>query len=308
MATYLSPQQGIIELVSKLENELAAFANMMLNNPERMRIDAAYHIPYRFQAEVDDWKEIEVTPLEGHAAIRQVVDGLTAIRIEPGKQNPRETLRAPGAIAMPKPWIEQLVELNRLKSEIEGLVGRIPDQVERMRLWGSMKYLSSLQTMRHAWIVDSPKKIRFYWDAVPSVKPSTAAGLIASYTKHLMDYFGHVPTFGELDQSDRNIKYLYGIQALSELPGEERVAVFREGKPHVRARISFLDKLPAVIRPAPTPIIYETGDPVPSIAPLISWEPTQRQGQRSNRAKIEAEPLVESLYLYRYLAPYRFTK
>ena len=307
MAIYLSPQQGIKELVSQLETELAAFAREMLAKPQAMRVDAAYSIPFRGQGPVDPQKDIEVTPLTGLEATRLIVDGLTATRIVPGEQNPRETLRAPGAVAMPRKWIDRLAELNQTKIQIEALVALIPDQTERVKVWQSSAYLSGLQTMRHAWLIKPPRRIRFYWDAVPSIKPTTVAALVATYTKQLRTYFGYVPGADELDQGDPHHRYTDALQLLADLPPSERIAVYREGKPHVRARVIFLDGLPAAIRPCSSPIIYETGDPVPLITALEKWEPTLRTEQRSKRAKIEAEPLLRSLYLYRYLPPYRFS-
>lgn len=310
MSIYISPRQGIKELTSKLEAGLTALARSMRQQPERMRVDAAYHIPFRDQASVDDKKSVPVADLQGADGIEQVIAGLTAIRISLGLQNPRETLRAPGAVALPKEWIQTLREINALKAEIEQLIGLIPDQVHRTEIWAADSTLSGLQTMRQTWIIDTPKTIRFYWDAAPSIKQSIAGELVASYSKRLNKYYGHIPALGELDEGDSNLKYVYGLAALKDIPAKEQLAIYREGKPHVRARIAFLDKIPAVIRPSPTPIVYETGDLVPTIIPLLSWEPTENEevgggGERSKRARIEDIPLEASLYLYRYLRPHR---
>lgn len=306
MSQYLSPQQGIKELVSKLELQLNTLANQMRTQPDRLRVDAAWLVPYREQATVDSTKGIEVTPLEGSEAVDRIVAGLTAIRIEAGRQNPRETLRAPGVVALPTEWINRLIDLNDIKAQIQILVESIPDQYERMKVWRSMPYLSGLQTMRKAWIVPAPAKIRFYWDSAPSVKPSSASKLIAEYSTLLKKLYGHVPVVGELDDGDRNIKYVYGIEALAGLPPTERIAVFRPGKPHIRSRVTFIDTIAPEIRPCPAPIVYDIEEPVPLITPLLDWEPTPQTKQRSSRAKIEAEPFVESLYLHRYMPPHRF--
>lgn len=308
MVQYISPQQGIKEQVNHLENRLVALANKMRARPDRIRVDAAYRIPFRDQAMVDETKGIEVTALNGADAIHQIISGLTTIRIEAGKQNPRETLRAPGAVALPEDWLNELEALNALKSEIERLVEQIEDKYQRMLVWRSMRYLSSLQTMRHAWIVSGPATVRFYWDAVPSVQPRTAGELITSYKETLTKLYGYVPGLGEMASDDKALKFVFGINELSKLDPRERVAVFRPGQPHVRARLTFIDSIPPVIRAAPTPIVYSADDPVPHITPLSNWEPTQRQAQRSIRAKIEVEPFVEALYLHRYLQPFRFGK
>lgn len=305
MDNYLSPQQGIKELVGRLETQLGVLANEMKTKPEKMRVDAAWHIPYREQATVDDSKGIESVELVGVDAVKHIIEGLTAIRINPGLQNPRETLRAPGVVGLPLGWIERLESLNGLKSEIQELVGLIPDQYERMKLWRSMPYLSGLQTMRQSWIVPAPAKIRFYWDSAPSVKPTTVGALIKEYSDILVKMHGCVPLASELHEDDRTLKYAFGISALNTLDTKERIAVFRAGKPHIRARVTFLDRLKPVMRPCSAPIIYDIAEPVPLVTPLLSWEPAQRDGKRSSRAKIEAEPFVENLYLHRYMESYR---
>tara|TARA_R110002124_G_scaffold128157_19_gene288718 strand:- start:15054 stop:15983 length:930 start_codon:yes stop_codon:yes gene_type:complete len=305
MKNYLSPQQGIKELVVRLENQLGSLANEMKLHSSKMRVDVAWHIPYRDQAMVDDSKVIQVETLYSDEAANRVIEGLTAIRIEAGNQNPRETLRAPGLVALPKKWIQQLETTNSLKSEIQSLVEVIPDQYERMKLWKSMPYLSGLQVMRQAWIVPAPAKVRFYWDSAPSVKPKTVGALIEEYSEVLRKMHGHVPLPSEMDSDDRTLKYAFGISELKSLNPNERIAVFRAGKPHIRARVTFLDKIKPIMRPCSTPIIYDRDDPVPLVTPLVNWEPTQRGTQRSSRAKIELEPFVENLYLHRYLEKYR---
>jgi hypothetical protein len=63
-----------------------------------------------------------------------------------------------------------------------------------------------------------------------------------------------------------------------------------------------------MLRPAPTPIVYPIDDPVPFIVPLSSYEPGEISNKKWSRAKIEAEPFVEAMYLHRYLEPYRFSE
>lgn len=312
MTIYISPQQGIKELVNKLESRLDTLANRMRARPDRLRVDLAYQIPFRDQATVDEHKGIEVCALSGQEAAFHAIYGLTSIRIEQGKQNPRETLRVPGLIALPPDWLAELQELNIVKHEIELLVAQIEDQYDRMKLWGSMKYLSSLQTMRQAWIVSGPAKVRFYWDSAPSIQNKTASEWVASYTKHLKKLFGYVPSLDELVEGDSSRKFVVAISMLSgintDIAPNEKIASFRHGQPHVRARVTFIDKVKAQIRPAPTPIVYPIDDPVPKITPLSNWEPVERGPGRSGRAKIESEPFVEALYLHRYLEQYRFGK
>lgn len=309
MDLYTSPQQGIKELVNELEGELTALASRMRAEPERMRIDYCALIPYRNAAEVDSKEAVPVSELEEHEAVNQVIAGLTAIRIEAGKQNPRETLRVPAAVGLPEDWIRNFADLNLLRNDIERLISSIDEQYKRIQIWRSMPYLSSLQTMRRSWITDAPASIRFYWDSVPSVKPSTVDQEIKKCQDILTKIYGHVPTLDALASDDRNLKYVFGLNALMSLPGKERVAIYRAGKPSIRTRITYIDKtIKPVIRSTPAPIIYDIQAAAPVITPLPSWEPAEGDSTpRSSRAKIEEEPFVESLFIHRYLPAFRET-
>lgn len=307
MTQYLSPQQGIKEQVNILEGRLESLGNRMRSRPDRLRVDAAFMIPFRDQAKVDESKGITVTALEGLEAVDRVVYGLTSTRIEPGKQNPRETLRVPAVLALPDDWLQELNELNVVRQEIERLAGMIEDQYERTKVWSSMRYLSSLQVMRQTWIVSGPARVRFYWDASPSVQLKTAAEWIKHYVSHVKKHYGYLPTIEELAEGDSTRKFVMAINELSGISGSERIAAFRPGQPHVRARVSFIDTMPRMLRPAPTPIVYPISDPVPLIAPLSSYEPGEVSNKKGSRTKIDAKPFVEAMYLHRYLEPYRFS-
>lgn len=308
MAQYLSPQQGFKEQVNILETRLEVLGNRMRARPDRLRVDAAYMIPFRDQAMVDETKGVTVTPLASSEALDRIVYGLTSTRIEPGKQNPRETLRVPGVIALPTDWLQEMEELNRIRHEIEQLTAQIEDQYERTKLWGSMRYLSGLQVTRQTWIVSGPARIRFYWDASPSVQSKRAAEWTKAYTAHVKKLHGYVPALEELETGDALRKLVVAINELSGISPNERIAVFRPGQPHVRARVSFIDTIPRALRPAPTPIVYPIDDPVPFIVPLSSYEPGASADKKWSRSKIEAEPFVSDMYLHRYKPPYRFAE
>lgn len=300
MTVSLSARQEIIELVNELESRLGTLGASMRAQPQRLRVEAAYHIPFRNQAKVDDTKGVPVTPIEGAGAVDQAIQGLIATRIDQGLQNPRETLRVPGVIALPSDWINELASLNKIKQRISDLAPQIEDQAERTGLWRTWKLLSSLQTMRQVWIVDGPATVRFYWDAAPSIKTQTAQQWIATYRKHLKKLYGYVPTVDELPEGDSYRKFAYGIQKLSLEKPDLRLAAVRLGKPHVRARVTFFDSRKALIRPAPTPIVYSADDPVPLITPLVSWEPKKR-ATGSRDTIINPEPFDEPLNLHSYL-------
>lgn len=308
MAKYYSQQQGIKENVNFLENRLNALASKMRTYPERLRVDAAFHLPFRDQPMVDETKGIIVTPLTGNEAIDRAIYGLTALRIEQGSQHPRETLRVPGVIALPADWIKELDYLNGLKSEIETLVEQIEDQHERTKVWQTWQYMSGLQVMRKTWIADGPKKITFFWDSAPSVLNKTAEQWIKHYSDYLKKLHGYVPQLNELDEGDGARKYVLLIAELQrDCEPQEHIAAFRTGQPHVRARVTFHDTQKLKLRPAPTPIVYEYSDSVPKIIPLSNWEPEISKPKRETRKQtISTEPVVDGLWFYRYLEGYRF--
>ncbi|MBJ2215824.1 hypothetical protein JFT64_27715 [Pseudomonas carnis] len=308
MSLYLTPQQGVRELFHQLHDQLESFAQAMRAQPHRMRIDGAFGIPYRFRPEVGEDPKIDVACLTGDDAVASVIFGLTSIHIEQGKQHPRETLRAPAAVAMPQDWIERIKHLNGIRKEIEEQILLIPEQWDRQQLWASFPLASALQTLRTTWVLDyEPKRIRFYWDSQPSVESQSVAQLIEQYTKHLVKYFGYVPALGELSDGDKQSHYIRGLSALAEMDRTEFVAVFRHGQPHVRARVTFLDKITPKIRPTAVPIIYPIDKTVPLIRPLLNWEPTDKTANpnKASRSRILPEPFFKELYLYQYDPKYR---
>ncbi|MCF5371277.1 DNA replication terminus site-binding protein [Pseudomonas syringae] len=301
MAIYYSPQQGVRELVNRLEDRLDKLASQMRLHPDRLKVHAAYLVPFRHIGEVDDEKVVEVSALEGPEAIAQVIQGLTTIRIDRGVQNPRETLRVPGVVALPDIWIAEVKATNKIRIEIKGLVGLIDDKYERMQLWETINYLSALQTMRLTRVADSPEKVKFYWDAAPSVVKKKAGKWIAEFRKHLIKLHGYVPTLDELSQGDKSRKFVLGIDTLSTLNPNTLLAQFRIGQPHVRARITYIGSEKAIIRPAPTPIVYDIRDPVPLVTALTNWEPDEKPAGISKRTKINPAPFFEGLNLHEYL-------
>jgi hypothetical protein len=301
MSDFLSPQQGITEQVNLLEKRLQDLAAQMAARPDRLRVDAAYQIPFRNRPTVDEKKEISVIPLASSEAIKQVVHCLTSIHIDEGHQDPRETLRVPGVVALPDDWIDELTKLNSVRKTIENQVGKILDQRERTAVWRRWKYLSSLQTMRQTRIVDGPKKVKFYWDAAPSIVVKTAAEWISEFEKNLKQYHdGRVPALEELSDGDKSVRLVVGIQVLQEM-GDVKVVQFRMGQPHIRARVSFHDTQPPLTRPVSAPIVYHIDDKVPYINPLSKWEPDKHTAGKSERVKISETPIMDghNLYLYK---------
>ena len=254
-----------------MEGQLDVLASKMRAYPERWRADCVFHIPFRYRGEVDEAKEVTVTKLEGQGAIDQAAQGLTALYIQEGLQNPRETLRVPGVIALPATWIQDLTDLNKTRSEIRSLIEQIEDLRERPKVWQSFSLLSGLQVLRKTRIVDGVKNITFFWDSAPSIVTLRSHEWITHYTEYFTKLYGYVPTLNDLDEGDESRKYLVLIAELNRsCDPDERIAAVRHGQPHVRARISYHDSRPYLLGTAPTPIVYELGDSVPKICLLYT--------------------------------------
>lgn len=308
MGKYQSQRIDIAKKITFMEGQLDALASKMRAYPERWRADSVVHLPFRDQALVDDTKAIMATQLAGPEAIDRAAYGLTALRIEQGAQHPRETLRVPGVIALPSAWIRDLMDVNDIRSEIKALIEEIDDQHERTKVWQSFSYLSGLQVLRKTCIADGPKKITFFWDSAPSVLNKKAHEWIEHYCTYLTKLHGHVPRIEDLGEGDGSRKYVLLIAELRRsCKPDEHIAAFRHGQPHVRARVTFHDSRKYMLRPAPTPIVYELGDSVPKIIPLSNWEPEVVAPKRETRKQtISTEPVVDGLWFYRYLDGYRF--
>lgn len=289
MAKYYSAQQGIKENVNFLKFRLGSLRDKMRTHPERLRVSAAFLIPYRFRGTVDGKATILASPLEGEDAVAHAIHGLTSIHIEDGKQNPRETLRVPGVVAMPDEWIRELLFLNDLRSEIELLVKQIEDPRTRLEVWKAWPLMSGLQVMRQTRIVDGPKKVTFFWHSAPSVLKKTAKDWIEHYSKTLRSVHGYVPELEELGGADGSRGEVAVINALRHCNDGDLIAAFRFGRPHVRARITFHDTRKLLLRPAPTPIVYDIRDAVPKIIPLSNWEPDLSEPDDKEREREERE-------------------
>ncbi|NVL48652.1 hypothetical protein F2S72_01420 [Pseudomonas syringae pv. actinidiae] len=312
MVKSYSPQQAITETVNYLEYRLSALASQMANHPERLRVDAAFLIPFRGRGTVDAKACIPVSPMDGPAAIAQVILGLTAVRIVAGEQNPRETLRVPAVVGLPAEWIDELANLNNVRAQIEDLLSKIEDPRERVGVWKPWRYMSGLQVMRQTWIANGPRRITFFWDAAPSVVSKTAEQWIEAFTKELTALHGYVPEMAELDESSPSRKEVFLIDAFrQEFDPSEKIAAFRVGQPHVRARVTFHDTQKLKLKTAPTPIVYEYDDLVPTIIPLSNWEPDVsaikdekrvrvKRDKRTREQTICEKPLFKGYGFHRY--------
>ncbi|MAG67032.1 MAG: hypothetical protein CMK74_14375 [Pseudomonadales bacterium] len=299
---HLSPSHHALELINQLDAELKELASDMRSRAGSIRIDALWEIPLRATPLVDSKAPIEISEPGGAEAVQLAIEILTSLWMRPG-QNMRETIRAPGAIGLLPHWIESIAQTNQLRSQIYEVIKPLTQQ-QRVNIWRRHNGISALQTMRITPILSDPVAIRFYWDSTPSIKRVRAWDLAEKQEQQLIEVHGHVPRTEELPEDSVDRKTAFSVEMLRLLDSHEAVAIYREGKPHVRVRVHDGDDSPFIAQ-ASVPYVYNHQCPSVRITPLVSYEPHPSKRPRSSRAKIEAEAYIESLYIHRYLPEFR---
>lgn len=310
MSHYLSPFSGAVELINTLEAELKDLS-AILNSPKTfIRIDAIYGMKLRNSPKVAMDQEIPVRTLTGAEAYACAKEVLTSIHLKEG-QNAKETLRAPGAIALPRVALDCVERANRIRFELFGLVSQL-DPKERKTLWKKFKFISSIQTLRTTQVLTDPKHITFYWHVGSSGKRVQVMDLVQEWDKYLTKLHGGRPRMDDTLEGSVERKLVYAIdmvEHIDPIPTDEQVCIHRPVAPHIRAR--FLDstvpedkELPIV--QAPTPFVYDLETPPPKIKNLKSYcpdsasAPGAEKKPRSTRAQLMEEPYIESMNIFRY--------
>lgn len=302
LSLYLSPVQGAKELIHTLAGKLQELAVMMQASSDTIRIDALYEIPLRGTPTVSKAESIQVAPRSGREALELATEGLTSLWLK-AAQSAKETLRAPGSIAVPGFILTKIQETNQLRMEIYGLIRQL-DQQTRIDIWRSFPGISSLQALRVTPVLQAPLTIRFYWDTGSSGECKQVKDIIASCLELLEKKHGKTAGRTTLPDNSPDLKYIFAIEALEQLPPDEQVAICRPVTPHVRARVRDGEQ-PGYILSAPIPFVYGLEADKPRIKPLPDYEPVARTGQRSIRAQLMEEPYLESMNLYRYMEAHR---
>lgn len=299
---HISPSHHAHELINQLDSELKDLASDMRAHAGSIRIDALWEIPLRSAPLVDPKAPIEISEPDREAAVLLAIEILTGIWMRVG-QSMRETIRAPGAIGLPPQWIDTIARTNQLRSQIYEVIKPLTQQ-QRVNIWRRHNGISALQTMRITPILRDPVAIRFYWDATPSISRVRAWGLAEKLEQQLIEIHGYVPRTEELPEDSLDRKTAFSVEMLRHLASHEAVAIYRAGKPHVRVRVHDGNDAPYIAQ-ASVPYVYDHQCPSVRITPLVSYEPSSSKRPRSSRARIEAEPYVESLYIHRYLPGFR---
>ncbi|MBB3104767.1 DNA replication terminus site-binding protein [Azomonas macrocytogenes] len=302
MNLYLSPAQGAKELIFKLDQGLETLATMLRHNAENIRIDALYEIPLRNSPTVDKAEPIHVRSLTDQEAVDLTIEVLTSIWLR-SAQSPKETLRAPGAIAVPDLMLEQINATNKLRMELFEIIKPL-DQQARIDIWRAHPAIASLQALRVTPLLSKPFTLRFYWDTGASIERKRVMDLIQVYDELLLKNHGYRPSLQSLAEESGDRKLVFAIDMLERLMPDEQVAIYRPVTPHIRARVRDGEE-PGYICSAPIPFVYSQSSAPPRIKPLLDYKPVLTPGKRSIRAQLMDEPYIDSMNIYRYMEMYR---
>jgi len=308
MELHLSPISQAIALVNRLQAELEALLAVLQASRDQVEVHAVYVMEFRHDNAVNAADPIEVRHLEGADAVEAAFEALTTITLKVG-QSPKETLRVPGAIALPKAAIDKIIETNILRGELSGLISTIKKANDRRLVWRKFKDICPKQAMRSTHVLGAPRSINFYWDDTGSSETRhTVSGLLEEWEELLNQNHERRPTFestlhGSVERALLTSIDLVNQKLLSEeLTRDEHVAIRRPVQPHIRARVRDGDsKIKPII--CPVPFVYEIGCPKPRIKPLMSYEPGT-PARKTRDARLAELPLIPKINLYKY-APIR---
>lgn len=300
MELHLSAISEAIAVVKQLEAELGVLDGMLTASRHRLRVDAIFEIEFRHEPEVDKDAPIPVRKLEGSDAVNAAIDVLTCITLKDG-QNPRETLRSPGVVALPGEVIDKIQETNALRSKLEGLIGKIKEAKDRRDVWDKFEKISPKQAMRCTPVLLDPQTITFYWtDTGTSGKRYVASDLVKEWEDLLDRLHDRRPTMADAPEGSLEAGLLTAIDLLRKL-GDEPVAIRRPVKPHIRARVRDGDD---PVRPiiSSVPFVYDIEKCKfgPTIKPLLSYDVATARRKSNGRELFEKEPYVFKMNVYRY--------
>ena len=271
-----------------------------------LRVDAAFGVDLRNKAKVDPKAVIEIAELEGQAAIDAVIKGLTAIELDP-EQNAKETLRVPGAVGLPSDLIALVESTNELRKRLHFEMQALGGEMARRNVWRRFPSISGIQTLRLTQILVRPTRISFFWATGSSVKRYQVAALREELVQQLPDPTDTATRYDVtgVPQNSLEMALKTALNLLAPLPAEEHVAIQRPVRPHIRARIDFIDAdgQEAISKStlAPVPFVYDVDTPPPTVQPLTNYQGIVERNFQFSHAKLERKPFIKSLNLYQYL-------
>lgn len=228
-------------------------------------------------------------------------------------QKDNESISLSGLIAVSKETYQAAATLNAAKRQLQKAFQAMDNKSVRVQEeYSDAKVTTTLvrhtlrkigrarfhriQACRQLVIFDKPpKKLGFFWAHTRKVERLS-----------ITEAKEKLRAKGEGVNVDRDLELLKG------LPRDEQVAYVLKSPIHERANIAILHKgaksgYKNMVKACPLPILYvaEPGDPLVDHTPLpLEKEPDEKRKPRSDK-KIEDEPYLKSVPIYRYLREYR---
>ena len=315
--TNTSTVTDAIEAAGRLVEALNTLRDGMIARRDEIRVDAVFSIGLRETDRVDPKAKIGVSSVDGEGALDLVIEAMTSVHLRPN-QNPRSTLRVPGAVALPKDLLAQVQHCNDLRNQLYLKVHGIQPVRSRQAVWKRTGISSALQALRQTVILDGPLRISFFWNVGTSFDRYNVAGLREELLAQLHDdasgkqavpkVMTELFDLEGLLEGSVELRLKTQLNILMDLPDpQEQIVLLRPVRPHVRARVTYQDQgsgdQPQVSKPMSTvPFVYDKDLATPVIAPLKDYDPATATAPRSkyNNAQLLPKAWNEKMHLYLY--------
>ncbi|MBO9471757.1 hypothetical protein J7355_16825 [Endozoicomonas sp. G2_2] len=215
------------------------------------------------------------------------------------EQSPNTVRRMAGVVCAPREVLPALDGLNAAKEALKTSVGKLPRgrwQRERASM-SRAATLSLLQAYRRVRVLpDGASRVSFTWDR----HGASGRRLTVAQARELVQAPGY---HGPISQARQNIERA----ALVDLPETEVLLQRKPIAPTPAANVWLTpDARPIAFRvDMPVVVITDAPEQAPKIYDLEDFDPqTPARKTRSDR-RVEDQPLIERLHLYRYTAAWR---
>lgn len=293
----------LLEQITKRLDELKgglAHLRYLIQNDEDLVIHDLTVIPYRKTGEdtLPDTITPEVVPVADRTPA-YLAALITTIQYQ-DDQHPKSTVRASGLVGASQAVIDGINHVNDLKAAFKEAVTQVPSR-QRRAMIRHFPGLSRLQAYRELVALEKhPDGAHFFWAAN---KTGSARKTVAELRKDLEVERDSVPaTDTHLLQAIQ-----FDLEKLADLPDNEVLAKRRPIRLHPQCNIWVNGQI-AAQEDAYLPIFYlrDTAYPDPKVTslPASSEQGNRQRGVRSDR-KVEEEPFLERIHVYRYLPAHR---
>lgn len=243
---------------------------------------------------------LTVEPLRDEDARAYGAELIRAVQFQE-HQDPKAALRAPGLFAAGERTLGLIAEINELKDAFEAGMNALQTRALKKEMAQKISpYLHRRQLARHITVLPAvPEKVSFTWAAhTPAITRRT----VEQIWKQLQADAKQIPS--DTDPEGWRLMLEHERRALEGLPGNEVLAQRKMLAPHPRANIYMAGENPTAA-PCNLPMFYPDGQA--ELPPLKLLETLDRSWRRAERRdkRVEAEPLISRLNLYRYTEPYR---